>query len=127
MLDADAIADEMRQAIDGRRWNLAARRAQEVVELVVKGLLSEMGVDYPRTHDPAPILIEELRRRSLVGDPMGLDWLSRASSRLASLRGPAFYQEIEVHEAEAREAADAAGRARALATDLLARLRKPSR
>jgi HEPN domain-containing protein len=126
MMEADAIAAEMRHAIEGQRWNLAARRAQEVVEPIVKGLLSEMGVDYPRTHDPAPILVEELGRRSLVGDPGGLDWLSRVSSRLAALRGPAFYQEVEVAEAEAREAANAASRARALGSDLLARLRKSS-
>jgi len=57
-----AIAGEMRQALEGRRWNLAVRRAQEVVELVTKSLLNEMGVEYPREHDAAPVLTEALRR-----------------------------------------------------------------
>ena len=43
LAEAAAIAEEARHAVERRRWNLAARRAQEVVELIVKGLLNEMG------------------------------------------------------------------------------------
>lgn len=67
--EAPRIAREMRTALDERAWNLATRRAQEVLELVVKALLNEMGVEYPRTHDPAPLLAATIRQRGLVADP----------------------------------------------------------
>ncbi|MBI2370685.1 MAG: HEPN domain-containing protein [Deltaproteobacteria bacterium] len=114
----------MRRALERGRWNLAARRAQEVVELVVKGLLNEMGVEYPRTHDPAPVLAETIRQRHLEADPAFLDWLSGLSGRLAEIRGPAFYHEIEIGEAEARAAVDAADRVLRFGRDFLLRLRK---
>lgn len=102
----------MRRTCEGR-WDKDAgisRRAQEVVELVLKGLLNEMGVEYPRTHDPAPVLVEIIRQRRLQTDPAFLDWLSGLSNRLAEIRGPAFYHEIEVDETEARSVAQAAER-----------------
>lgn len=121
--EALGIAEDMRRAFERGRWNLAARRAQEVVELVVKGLLNEIGVEYPRTHDPAPVLVEMIRRRRLEADPAFLDWLSGLSSRLAEIRGPAFYHEIEVGEAEARSAVDAADRVLGFGRDFLRQLR----
>ena len=42
--EARQIAGEMRRALDEAAWNLATRRAQEVLELVIKALLNEMGV-----------------------------------------------------------------------------------
>jgi HEPN domain-containing protein len=121
--EALGIAEEMRRALERGRWNLAARRAQEVIELVLKGLLSEMGVEYPRTHDAAPVLVEAIRQRHLEADPAFLDWMGGLSGRLAEIRGPAFYHEIEVGEDEARSAVDAAERVVVFGRDLLGRLR----
>jgi len=121
--EAPGIAEEMRRSLGRQRWNLAARRAQEVIELVVKGLLAEMGVEYPRTHDAAPVLVEAIRRRHVEADPDFLEWLSEFSGRLAGIRGPAFYHEIQVGEGEAREAVEAADRILAFGQDFLARLR----
>ena len=125
LTEGAAIAEEMWHALERGRWNLAVRRAQEVVELIVKGLLNEMGVDYPRTHDAAPVLVAEIRRRRLAADVALLEWLSGISGRLAELRGPAFYHEIDVGEAEARDAVGAADRVLALGRHLLTRLREP--
>jgi HEPN domain-containing protein len=122
--EAAGIAEEMRRALERARWNLASRRAQEVVELIVKGLLNEMGIEYPRTHDAAPVLAETIRGRRIEADPTFLDWLSELSSRLAEIRGPAFYHEIEVDEAHARDAVEAAGRVLGFGQDYLARLRE---
>lgn len=121
--EAPGIAEDMRRALERGRWNLAARRAQEVVEVVVKGLLNELSVEYPRTHDAAPVLAETIKRRHVDADPAFLDWLSRLSGRLAEIRGPAFYHEIEVGEADARAAVDAADRVLTFGQDLLGRLR----
>ena len=53
----------MRRALDEEAWNLATRRCQEALEIAIKALLSEMSVDYPKTHDPAPVLAQAIRAR----------------------------------------------------------------
>ena len=55
--EARQIAREMRRALDEEAWNLATRRAQEALELVIKALLNEMSVDYgsiPARLTPSP-------------------------------------------------------------------------
>jgi len=94
--EASGIIEDMWRALQRARWNLATRRAQEVIELIVKGLLNEMGVEYPRTHDAAPMLAETVRQRHLEADHAFLDWLIVMSARLAQLRGPAFYHPTTV-------------------------------
>ena len=122
--EAAEIIEDMRRALQRARWNLATRRAQEVIELIVKGLLNEMGVEYPRIHDATPLLAETVRQRHLEADQTFLDWLIVMAARLAQLRGPAFYHEIEIDEAEARAATDAADRVLAFGQSFLARLRR---
>jgi HEPN domain-containing protein len=85
------VGQEMRSALQSRSWNLAARRAQEALELVVKALLNEMGVESPRVHDPAAALADALRARRLDVEPTLLEWLTGLSARLAQIRAPAFY------------------------------------
>jgi len=123
--EAHSVAEEMRRSFQQESWNLAFRRAQEVVELVIKGLLSEMGVDYPRTHDPAPVLVETVKQRGIQADAALLASLADLSAHLAELRSPAFYQEIVVSGSEARDAVDGAERVLAFGRDLLVRLRRP--
>jgi HEPN domain-containing protein len=106
--EAQDILEDALRATEQRRWNRAARRAQEVVELVLKALLNEMGVDYPRSHDVAPAFRRAVRERQLEVDQGFLGWLDEISDRLAEIRGPAFYHEVEIAEREAREAAAAA-------------------
>lgn len=123
--EAFGVAEEMRRSLQQESWNLAFRRAQEVVELVLKGLLSEMGVDYPRTHDPAPVLVETIKQRDIQVDAIFLASLVDLSAQLAELRSPAFYQEIVVSDSEAREAVDGAERVLTFGRELLVRLRRP--
>ncbi|MDP3768231.1 MAG: HEPN domain-containing protein, partial [Dehalococcoidia bacterium] len=108
--EAGQVAGEMRRALGEQAWNLATRRAQEVVELVVKGLLNELGTEYPRVHDAVPVLIATLERRRLHADGEFLEWLRAFSSRLAELRAPVFYQEIQRTEAAARSDVEGAER-----------------
>ncbi len=42
---------------------MAVRRAQEVVELALKGALKVLGVDYPRVHDPAPVFSAQVQQK----------------------------------------------------------------
>lgn len=124
LAEATLVAEEMHRARQAGAWNLAARRAQEVVELIVKGLLSEMGIEYPKTHDPAPLLAQMIEARRLGASAGSLAWLTALSARLEKIRSPAFYQEISITETEAGEAVDGADRALAFGHTFLASLRR---
>ncbi len=97
--EARQIAGEMNRALEDEAWNLATRRAQEVLELAIKALLNEMGVDYPKTHDPAPVFAHAIRTRGIEIEAGVLDSLTALSQELAKVRSPAFYQETLVTEA----------------------------
>ena len=122
--EARQIAGEMNRALDGQAWNLATRRAQEVLELVIKALLNEMGVDYPKTYDPAPVFAQAVRMRGINVDAGVLDSLTALSQELAKVRGPAFYQETVVTASQARAWVQRVGHALQFGEDLLRRLRK---
>jgi len=122
--EARQIAGEMNRALDDEAWNLATRRAQEVLELAIKALLNEMSVDYPKTHDPAPVFAEAVRRRGIGVDVGVLSSLTMLSQELAKVRSPAFYQETVVSEAQARNWVQRVERALQFGEDLLRRLRK---
>ena len=48
--------------MEGAGWADVVRESQEVVELALKGLLREVGVDAPRVHDLGPVLRAERSR-----------------------------------------------------------------
>jgi HEPN domain-containing protein len=101
--EASQIAGQMARALDDEAWNLATRRAQEALELTIKALLNAMSVEYPRTHNPAPIFAQAVRERGIGVDSSVLDSLAVLSRELANLRGPAFCQETVVTDAQARD------------------------
>ena len=122
--EARQIAGEMRRSLDDEAWNLTTRRAQEALELAIKALLNEMSVDYPKTHDPAPVFAQAIRTRGISVDADVLDSLTTLSQELAKIRGPAFYQETLVTDAQARDWVQRVERALQFAEDLLGQLRK---
>ena len=87
---------------------LALRRAQEVIEFVLKGLLLLMGAGYPKSHDPAPAFFRVAKARGLEIDPAWEQDIVALSGELAEKRAPAFYGEIPVTEEEARRAVEGA-------------------
>ena len=118
------IAGEMKRALDDEAWNLATRRAQEVLQLVIKALLNEISVDYPKTHDPAPVFAQAIRARGIGVDVGVLDSLTVLSQELAKIRGPVFYQETVVTDAQARDWVQRVELALRFGEDLLKQLRK---
>ncbi len=122
--EARQIAGEMKRALDDDAWNLATRRAQEALELAIKALLNEMSVDYPKTRDPVPVFAQAVRMRGIGVDLAVLEALTALSQELAKIRGPAFYQETVVTDAQARDWVQRVERALQFAGDLLRRLRK---
>jgi HEPN domain-containing protein len=122
--EARQIAGEMRRTLADEAWNLATRRAQEALELAIKALLSEMTVDYPKTHDPAPVLAQAVRMRGIDVDALVLESIAGLSQDLAKIRGPAFYQETLVTEAQAHDWVQRVERALEFMERLLTRLRR---
>lgn len=74
-------------------WADVVREAQEIVELALKGLLRSSGIDPPRIHDVADVLLSE--QRSLP------DALTRDVARLADIsRGLRRDRELAFYGAE---------------------------
>ena len=96
---------------EAESWADVVRESQETVELVLKGLLRTVGIDPPRVHDVADVLVAERDRlpTELAGDIERLAAASRSLRRdreLAFLGADdlvpsEFYQEPD--GAEARE------------------------
>jgi HEPN domain-containing protein len=89
------------------------------LELAIKALLNEMSVDYPKTHDPAPVFAHAVRTRGIEIDAGVLDSLTALSQELAKVRSPAFYQETLVTEVQARAWVQRVERALRFGEDLL--------
>lgn len=102
--NAEGSLADMRRALEAGHWNLALRRAQEVVELTLKGLIVLMGGDYPKVHDAAVGFASLIRQRGVAVPEEDLSLIIALSNELAIKRAPAFYGEIEVAESEALRA-----------------------
>ncbi len=78
-------------ALNDKDYNMVVRRAQEVVELTLKGALKILGIDYPKVHDIAPLFLEQLRQKRGIDDPKVLQRIEEISLWLAQSRTPSFY------------------------------------
>ena len=63
-----------------------------------------MGVDYPRTHDVAPVFSEQIRKKREVPETEVLKRIEGASFWLAQARAPAFYFERDYNAEDAHRA-----------------------
>lgn len=50
-------------ALNEKDFNMVVRRAQEAVELALKGGLKIMGVDYPKVHDDLPFFQKSYKKK----------------------------------------------------------------
>lgn len=91
-------------ALNEKDFNMVVRRAQEVVELTLKGALKILGVDYPKVHDVAPLFSDQLRQKRGKADPDVLQRIEEASLWLAESRAPSFYLDREYNEEDAEQA-----------------------
>ena len=102
--------DELLRAHRRESWNIVVRRAQETVELSLKGLLKMMGVEYPKSHDVGGIFERVCVERGIEVDLQVLKELGRISSYLAEARAPAFYMERIYNKQDADKAKADAGK-----------------
>lgn len=91
---------------DQESWADVVREAQEVVELALKGLLRSSGVEPPRIHDVADVLLDEQARlpEAVRGDVGRLADLSRGLRRDREL---AFYGAEDLTPSDFYRRADA--------------------
>ncbi|HID63460.1 MAG TPA: HEPN domain-containing protein [Anaerolineae bacterium] len=85
-------------------YNMVVRRAQEVVELALKGALRILGVDYPKEHDVGLLFAQQARAKIPAVDQAALQQIGLISRRLVQTRAPSFYLERRYGEGEARQA-----------------------
>lgn len=95
---------EARVAYDEGDYALCVRRAQEVIELAIKGLLRLVGIEFPREHDVSEVLIGSAARfperwREVLPE------LARCMREITPKRGPAMYG-LEAQGIPASEAFD---------------------
>ena len=106
--DAEIYYNEMEMVFKKGRWNIVVRRAQEVVELSLKGILKIACIDYPKIHDVAPLFVKFIKEKKLEVDEKMLEKILNISEKLAKERAPAFYGEKIYNEEEAKEAIEGA-------------------
>ena len=125
MQNRDLAADHIRRAearlsaldalVEKQSWADVVRESQEVVELALKGLLRAYGVDPPRIHDVADVILLEKGRlpTAVQGQVSDLVEVSRSLRRDREL---AFYGTDDLtpsqfyREADALTARDSARR-----------------
>jgi|GEM_PF-245922 len=91
---------------DSGSWADVVRESQETIELALKGLLRAVGIDPPRVHDVAGVLVAERSRlpTSLAAD---IDRLVAVSRKLCRDRERAFYGAEELAPSELYRESDA--------------------
>lgn len=91
---AKSIRREIENHYKAEEWHMVVRRAQEAVELVLKGFLRQAGMEVPRIHDVGGILVQEKKRlpQNVV---KSLDRIISISRRLRQERETSFYGDEE--------------------------------
>lgn len=88
-------------------WSDVVREAQEIVELALKGMLRQVGIEPPKWHDVGSLL-EQYRDRFPDLPADGVSDLVRLSARLRKEREFSFYGDIDFIPTEQYTEADAA-------------------
>jgi HEPN domain-containing protein len=88
-------------------WSDVVRESQEVVELALKAMLREIGVEPPKWHDVGGFL-KEHRGRLTAATQSHVDRLADVSAWLRKEREFAFYGDVDLIPTEAYTQADAA-------------------
>ncbi len=91
-------------AMNEKDFNMVVRRAQEAVELTLKGALKMLGVDYPKVHDVASLFSEQLRQKRGIDDPEVFQRIEEVSLWLVQSRTASFYFEREYGSEDAERA-----------------------
>ncbi len=100
---AHECMEHAKSSFERKVWNMAIRRAQEAVELDLRGMLARIAVDYPKDHDQAPILLRILDKHG-INTTLYAKKVETISADLSRKRGPALHQD-EGYDKETAEQA----------------------
>jgi HEPN domain-containing protein len=92
--------------LDAEAYSDVVREAQELVELALKGMLRQAGVEPPHWHDVGG-LVRQHADRFPAADMGDIDRLARVSAWLRKEREFAFYGDIDFLPTEQYDAATA--------------------
>ncbi len=98
------IKRDLEGAVKDKDFDMVVRRAQEAVELVLKGALTILGIEYPKIHDVGKVFADVVQRKVGTMESEILEKIIHISTRLSENRAPAFYGERSYGEGEAKEA-----------------------
>jgi HEPN domain-containing protein len=98
------LGRDAQSAFDAADFNMVVRRAQEAVELALKGALKVLGVDYPKVHDVAPVFSEQLRQKRGAVQVEILKRIEDISFWLSQARASSFYLERDYSREDAQQA-----------------------
>jgi HEPN domain-containing protein len=87
---AGIIEREIAGAFEDEDFNMVVRRAQEAVELTLKGALTILGIEYPKVHDVSRVFRDVVQRKAggLTRDV--LERIIRISAQLSEDRTRPF-------------------------------------
>lgn len=86
----EARLEALRLFLSRGRNDDVIRQAHEAIELLLKGALRFVGIDPPRRHDPAPVILRHLDRFPPAWQAAAAE-ICAVSERLFAERGHAFY------------------------------------
>lgn len=95
LIKARLRLDFLASLLDAGGYSDVVREAQEVVELALKGMLRQVGVEPPKWHDVGPFLLEH-RSRFPADVAPELETLAEISRWLRREREFAFYGEVDL-------------------------------
>ncbi len=96
-------------ALKDRDYNLVIRRAQEAVELALKGALKILGIEYPKVHDVGDIFAKRVKEKGVGIKDDVCDKIRKISLWLSETREPSFYFERIFTKEDALKAQKDAG------------------
>lgn len=82
------------------------REAQEIIELILKGMLRKNGIDPPKIHDVGPLIIEH-KQKLLAEQKQDVDRVAEISKWLRKEREFSFYGDIDLIPTEEYTKTDA--------------------
>jgi HEPN domain-containing protein len=92
--------------LEEKDYSDVVREAQEIVELSLKGLLRNGGIEPPKHHDVGPLILEHQERFKNIS-PVEIMKIAKISKKLRKERELAFYGDIDFIPTEEYTAEDA--------------------
>lgn len=113
----------MQMAWEDEDWNRVIRKAQETIELLLKGILKYMNIEFPKEHDIGEYFEDILIKKGIHYSGQDLEKIKDLSKSLTDKRAPAYYGEEFYSKEEAERAKAGAEFVKIFTADFLKKLK----